>query len=117
MKSVDDDEEKEVKEEDDESGEDSGLSLKWSSPNISAKEFWSMDFMGLIWLSERDSSSVGFSGNGFSKMCCRLLQAAMAEFPTQCSTGKETKKRVELFVVESRERKVKEKEIKDTRVA
>lgn len=38
-----------------------------------------MVFLGLIWLSERDSSRVGFSDNGFSRMCCRLLQAAMAE--------------------------------------
>lgn len=45
-----------------------------------------MGFMGLIWLSESDSSRVGFSGNGFSKMCCGLLQAAMAELSVQYSS-------------------------------
>jgi hypothetical protein len=37
-----------------------------------------MDFTGLILLNERDSSSVGFSGNRLSKMCCRLSQVVMA---------------------------------------
>lgn len=80
IKSTDDDEEEEEE-------EDSGLSSKWSSPNISVKELCSMGFMGLIWLNERDSSRVGLSGKGFSKMCCRLLQS-MAESAIQCSESR-----------------------------
>lgn len=60
--------------------EGSDDSLKWSSPNISVQveEEDSKDFTGLILFHERDSSSVGFSGNMLSKMCCRLSQVAMA---------------------------------------
>lgn len=48
----------------------SEFSLKCSSPNISVKEGCSGGFMDLIWFhDERVSMSVGFSGNGFSKMC------------------------------------------------
>lgn len=50
-------------------GDDIGLSLKWSSPNISVKEWvWSVDFRGFIWFHERDSSRVDFSGKRVSKM-------------------------------------------------
>jgi hypothetical protein len=61
-----------------ETWEDDDDSLKWSSPNISVQEDDSMDFTGLILLNERDSSSVGFSGNRLSKMCCKLSHVVMA---------------------------------------
>lgn len=69
--SSDDDDGEEVGTKKDEGGDDDiGLSLKWSSPNISVKEgCCSKDFTCLIWFHERDSSSVGFSGNGLSNMC------------------------------------------------
>lgn len=57
------------------------FSLKCSSPKISVKEelsilgFKDLEFFHEV--EERDSISVGFSGNGFSNMCCRLPQAAI----------------------------------------
>lgn len=59
-------------------GNDSGFSLKCNSPKISVKVDSSMGLEDLIWFQEEsDSRSVGFSGNGFSKICWRLPQAAM----------------------------------------
>lgn len=62
-----------------EGGYGSGFSLKCNSPKISVKddESCSLGFVGLIWFQERDSSSVGFSGGGFLKMCWRLPQAVI----------------------------------------
>jgi len=91
----------------------SGFSLKWSSPKISVKDGDS-SILG-IWFHERDSSSVGFSGNGFSKMCWRLPQAAMAFFGSLVICRiferlKRKKKSEEFLMVELEREKERERE-------
>jgi uncharacterized ion transporter superfamily protein YfcC len=71
-----------------------------------------------IWFHERDSRSVGFSGNGFSKMCWRLPQAAMAFFGylVICRIFerlREKKKSEEFLMVELERERESEKEARD----